>query len=121
MAGKLVHVEVKAKDADRAVGFWSGVFGWQFGDSVMPDMDYRMTQLSDDQGAAVYPADDAGSGLVVYFDTDDIDATIAKVRENGGEADDKQPIPGVGWFSTAKDPDGNQFSLFQNDESASPG
>jgi len=27
MAGKLVHFEILAKDADRAERFWSGVFG----------------------------------------------------------------------------------------------
>jgi len=31
MAGKLVHVEINAADADRAQGFWSGVFGWEIG------------------------------------------------------------------------------------------
>jgi predicted enzyme related to lactoylglutathione lyase len=53
----------------------------------------------------------------VYFDTDDIDASIAKIRENGGTADDKMPIPHIGWFSQCKDPEGNDFSLFQGDES----
>jgi len=121
MAGKLVHFEIKAGDIERGVGFWSGVFGWQFGDSVMPDFDYRMTQtIPDVQGGAIYPSDDAGGALTIYFDTDDIEATIAKVRELGGTADDKQPIPGVGWFTAAKDPDGNEFSLFQADESAAP-
>jgi predicted enzyme related to lactoylglutathione lyase len=118
MAGRLVHFEIKTKDIDRGVGFWSGVFGWQFGDSVMPGMEYRMTQtIPDTQGGAIYPADDAGGALTIYFDTDDIDATIGKIRELGGSADDKQPIPGVGWFTGAKDPDGNEFSVFQSDES----
>ena len=31
MPGKLVHVEINAADADRAQGFWSGVFGWRSG------------------------------------------------------------------------------------------
>jgi uncharacterized protein len=121
MAGKVVHIEIKASDPDRASGFYNNVLGWSFGASAMPDFDYRMTQLSDEQGAAVYQAEDAGSGLVVYFDTDEIDATIAKVREHGGEADDKQPIPQIGWFAACRDLDGNQFSLFQSDESAQPG
>jgi uncharacterized protein len=121
MAGRLVHFEIKTKDIDRGIGFWSGVFGWQFGDSVMPGMEYRMTQtIPDTQGGAIYPSDEAGGALTIYFDTDDIDATIAKIRELGGSAEDKQPIPGVGWFTGAKDPDGNEFSLFQRDESAPP-
>ena len=54
--------------------------------------------------------------LVVYFDTDDIDATIAEARLLGGEAAEKTPIPGVGWFARCKDTEGNTFSLFQPDE-----
>ena len=69
-------------------------------------------------GGAVYPAAElAGTGPIVYFATDDIDAAVAKVRDNGGEADDKQPIPSVGWFARCKDTEGNAFSLFQADES----
>jgi predicted enzyme related to lactoylglutathione lyase len=120
MAGKMVHFELPAADAERAKAFWSGVFGWQFGDSAMPGMEYYMVQTADDQGGAVYPkAELAGTGTVVYFDTDDIDASIAKVREGGGSADDKMPIPHVGWITSCKDTEGNAFSLFQSDESVS--
>jgi predicted enzyme related to lactoylglutathione lyase len=121
MPGRMVHFELPAKDADRAQEFWSGVFGWEFGDSGMEGMDYRMTRTGEDQGGAVYPKEEeAGKGVVVYFDTDDIDATIATVRERGGAADDKMPIPSVGWFTHCKDTEGNSFSLFQTDESAQP-
>ena len=46
-----------------------------------------------------------------------IDKTIARVRELGGSAEDKQPIPTVGWFARCSDTEGNDFSLFQSDES----
>ena len=116
MAGKLVHFEIPAADPGRAKGFWSGVFGWEFGESAMPEMEYAMVRTGDDQGGAVMSSD-GPSGITVYFDTDDIDASISKVRENGGTADDRMPIPHVGWFSHCKDPEGNDFSLFQSDES----
>jgi predicted enzyme related to lactoylglutathione lyase len=71
------------------------------------------------EGGAVYPSEElAGKGLVVYHGTDDIDASVARVREHGGEAEDKSPIPHVGWFARCKDTEGNAFSLFQSDESA---
>jgi uncharacterized protein len=115
MPGKLVHFELPAQDTDRAKKFWSGVFGWDFGDSAMPGMEYYMVRTGEDQGGAIYPAEE--SGMKVYFDTDDIDDSIAKVRGGGGTADDKQPIPHVGWFTRCKDTEGNVFSLFQSDES----
>jgi predicted enzyme related to lactoylglutathione lyase len=119
MAGKLVHFEIYAKDADRATGFYNSVFGWDFSDSGMPGIDYRMVQTGEDQGGAVYVPDDGNTGsLKVYFDTDDIDASVGKVREAGGEAGDKQPIPGIGWWSDCTDTEGNSFSLYQGDESA---
>jgi uncharacterized protein len=118
MAGKLVHFEVLANDPDRATGFYSKVFGWEFSDSGMPGIDYRMVRTSEDQGGAVFAPEDGKTGaLIVYFDTDDIDGSLAKVREASGDAEDKQPIPTVGWFARCKDTEGNEFSLFQSDES----
>lgn len=118
MAGKLVHVEIGAADADRAQGFWSGVFGWEVGPPTSPEMDYRMFRTGEDQGGAIFPSEERGN-LRVYFDTEDIDATIAKVRELGGEAEDKMPVQGYGWFAGCRDTEGNAFSLWQSDEGAS--
>jgi predicted enzyme related to lactoylglutathione lyase len=115
MSGKLVHFELPAQNTDRAKKFWSGVFGWDFGDSAMPGMEYYMVRTGEDQGGAIYPAEE--SGMKVYFDTDDIDASIAKVRGGGGTSEEKQPIPHVGWFTHCTDTEGNKFSLFQSDES----
>jgi predicted enzyme related to lactoylglutathione lyase len=118
VAGKLVHFELPAQDASRAKSFWSGVLGWEFGDSAMPGMEYYMVQTGEDQGGAVYPSQDGERGPIVYFDTEDIDESVAKVRELGGQAEDKQPIPHIGWFARCSDTEGNSFSLYQRDESA---
>ena len=111
----IVHFELPSADNERAKGFYSGVFGWTFGGMDGP-FEYWMTQGEEPVGA-IYKDDAApGSGPVVYFATDDIDATLASVREHGGTADDKQPIPTIGWFARCKDTEGNSFSLFQGDE-----
>ena len=117
MAGDVVHYEISATDVDRAQGFWSGVFGWQFGESAMPEGEYRMAQVTERSGAALSSHGEPGHPNV-YLDTEDIDASIAKVRELGGEADDKQPVPTHGWFSACKDTEGNAFHLWQADSSA---
>jgi uncharacterized protein len=116
MPGKIVHVEINATDADRAQGFWSGVFGWEIGPPMSPEMDYRLFQTAEDSGGAIVGGQEPGP-LTVYFDTADIDASIAKVRELGGEAGDKMPVPGHGWFAGCKDTEGNAFSLWQGDGS----
>lgn len=118
MAGKIVHFELTAADPDRATGFWRGLFGWEVGGGAVEGMDYRMFRTSEDQGGAIYPAEHVAGAPIVYFDTDDIDGSIAKVRELGGSADDKQPVPGYGWFAACKDTEGNSFSLWQGDQNA---
>jgi predicted enzyme related to lactoylglutathione lyase len=115
--GEIVHIEFPAKDMERVSRFWNGLFGWQFGASVMPDFDYRMAQTSETAGAAIMPADETGHANY-YFDTDDIESSIAKVRELGGEAADKMPVPTHGWFSACKDSEGNAFYLWQSDSNA---
>ena len=117
MAGEVVHYEIAAADVDRAQRFWGGVFGWQFGENVMPEGEYRMAQVTERSGAALSSHGDPGHPSV-YLDVADIDASVGKVRELGGEADDKQPVPGHGWFSACKDTEGNAFHLWQRDASA---
>jgi uncharacterized protein len=117
MSGKLVHFELPVQDVDGAKRFWGGVFGWDFGDSAMPGMEYYMVRTGEDQGGAVMPSEKKVTSPIIYFDTDDIDASIAKVRELGGKAEDKMPIPQIGWFTHCTDPGGLEFSLFQTDES----
>jgi uncharacterized protein len=115
MAGNIVHFEINAKDTSRAKRFYSALFGWKYKDSDIPGIEYYLIDDTNPPGA-INP-NQQEPGPVVYFDTDDIDASIGKVRESGGKSDDKQPIPGQGWFAACVDPEGNKFSLYQNDPS----
>jgi uncharacterized protein len=117
VAGKLVHFEIAAQDDSRAMQFYKDVLGWEFQDSGMPGVSYNLTEAGGQPGGAVYAMEGVAPGILVYFDSDDIEASIAKVREAGGQADDKQPIPHVGWFSHCTDTEGNKFGLFLSDES----
>jgi predicted enzyme related to lactoylglutathione lyase len=116
MGKKVVHLEFPAQDLERSKKFWEGVGGWEIKDSGMPGMQYLMWQ-DEGQGGGIYSMEGM-SGTTVYLGTDDIDSDLAKVRELGGEADEKQSIPKIGWFSRCKDSEGNEFSLYQNDENA---
>ena len=116
--GEIVHIEFPAENPDRATQFWGGLFGWEFGGSAMPDFDYRMARVSDTSGVAVMASPEPAGHPNFYFDTDDIEASIAKVRELGGEATEKSPVPTHGWFSACRDSEGNAFHLWQNDAQA---
>ena len=116
MAERSFTSRCPAGDVDRAGGFWSGLFGWRSAPSVMEGIDYRMFQPPRTRAARSCRRRSREPGLIVYLDTEDIDASIAKVRELGGTADDKQPVPTHGWFAACKDTEGNEFSLWQSDE-----
>lgn len=116
MPGKPVHIEIAAQDTGRAQDFYKGLLGWQF-ESMEGPMEYHTVRFSEDTGGGLFPGDPGA--IRVYFDVDDINAGAAKVKELGGKADDPMPVPGMGWFVTAEDTEGNKIGLWQTDPSAS--
>ena len=115
MAGKPVHFEIPASDTSRAREFYAKLFGWNW-DTMEGPVEYHTTRLSEDTGGAVFPGDTGA--IRTYFDVDDINAGVARVKELGGKADDPQPVPSMGWFATGSDTEGNQIGLWQTDPNA---
>ncbi len=65
------------------------------------------------------------AGEIVHYELGAQDADRAQAFwgglfgwEFGGEAGDKSPVPGHGWFAACKDTEGNAFHLWQRDSSA---
>lgn len=116
MAGEMVHLEIPSDDTTKAREFWSGLFGWTFEQYPGPS-EYHMTRINEQSGAAI-SQEPGKRGPRVYFDIDDINAGVARVKELGGEAADAMPVPGMGWFTTCNDAEGNEFGLWQTDSSA---
>jgi predicted enzyme related to lactoylglutathione lyase len=116
--GDILHFEINTTDAERAKKFYGKIFGWKYQDSSMPGVEYYLIDGVTPSGG-INPLTEPSKikAPTVYFGTNDIDATLKQVRDAGGTGDDKQPIPGQGWFAACTDPDGNSFSLFQNDPS----
>jgi uncharacterized protein len=117
MAGEIVHIEIPADDTDKARKFWGSLFGWQF-EAYPGPSEYHMTRISDRAGAAITNMEPGKRGTRSYFDVDDINAGVARVKELGGEATDGMPVPNMGWFAACTDPEGNEFGLWQSDPSA---
>src|SRR5262245_62689891 len=93
MAGQMVHIEIPAGDTAKAQGFYGGLFGWQFEEFPGAPGGYYMTRFSDTQGGAIMGAEGSGRGARTYFDVDDINAGVARVKELGGEAGEATPVP----------------------------
>ena len=120
MKGKIVHIEIPAEDTERAMKFWGNVTGWKFqnyAESTEGAPEYHM--FEGEPGGGLYPATDGEKGIKVYFEVDDIDAEIGRIRDAGGETEEKMPVPSMGWFAICKDPEGNEFGLWQTDPDAS--
>jgi predicted enzyme related to lactoylglutathione lyase len=116
MAGRLVRFEFPARDTARAAGFYASLFGWAF----QGQEEYRLAQAHGEPAAAISLSQPGDRGSIVYLDVDDVDEAIASVRELGGEAQAKELMPGIGWTARCRDTEGNEFRLFEADESVTP-
>ena len=78
-----------------------------------------MTRISDQTGAAITNMEPGKKGTRAYFAVDEINAGAARVNELGGEADEPR-CRCQAWAGSrpARDPQGNEFGLWQNDPSA---
>jgi len=109
----IVHIEFSAKDREAAGRFYGSIFGWKV--QQMPEMNYATFEAEGGPGGGFNPVgDDTPAGTVlVYIETDDIEATLKKVTAAGGKVvHGKAEITGFGWFGVFADPTGNQVGLY---------
>jgi uncharacterized protein len=116
------HFEIPVDDPDRAETFYREVFGWSFQRFEGAPSYYGMANTGSENpginGALFQRGDDSVTTLTMSVDS--IEAGLAKVKEQGGKVlQDKTPIPGMGYFATCADTEGNKIGLFTNDSSAS--
>lgn len=116
--GSFVWYELMSTDAAAAQDFYKALVGWDAQDSGVAGADYTLLTANGVpvSGSMTLPAEacEAGAkpGWIAYVLADDVDATVAKVKELGGavhrEPDD---IPGVGRFAIVADPQGAALGL----------
>jgi predicted enzyme related to lactoylglutathione lyase len=123
---RVVHFEIFADDPQRAIAFYTDMFGWtfqQFGGqpywlvTTGPDSEPGINGgLAPREGPRQSGSPTAYVGVIAV---PDIDAAIAQA--NGQKApviDGKRAVPGVGWSAYFLDPEGNTFGVFQDDPKA---
>ncbi|MBV9100812.1 MAG: VOC family protein [Candidatus Dormibacteraeota bacterium] len=115
------HFEIPVDDPDRAEAFYRDVFGWTFQRFEGAPSYYGMATTGDENpginGALFQRSPEAGTSLTMSVDS--IESAVARIREHGGGVvQDKTPIPGMGYFATCEDTEGNRFGIFTNDPSA---
>ena len=114
----IVHVEIPSADDAEAKAFYGSLLGWEATEIPMgPDFTYVMFNLGESLGAALSPVgEDMKPGdVILYFDSDDLDADMARVSELGGQVlMARQDIPGFGSLGLFLDPTGNRVAFWQN-------
>jgi predicted enzyme related to lactoylglutathione lyase len=117
-----VHFEIPAENPQRAIDFYTKVFGWKFSKWDGP-MDYWIisTGQSPEPGidGGLMPRRDPNQPCVNTIGVTNLDESVATVLASGGQiALPKMPVPGVGWLAYCKDTEGHIFGMMQNDPSA---
>src|SRR3982751_6799239 len=86
-AHNIVHVEIPSTDPKANAKFYSDAFGWKLEHS--PDFDYWRFRPDALPGGGFpgtnEPAPAKIGEVLVYIDTDDIEASLAKIESLGGK------------------------------------
>ena len=109
----VVHVEIPALSVEAAGKFYHELFGWKM--EHVPEFDYTMWEDGSGYGGGFNKVDHENpvGQVLVYIDSDDIEADLKKIAKLGGViVREKTEIPGTGWFGLFKDPTGNMLALY---------
>lgn len=114
--GTVAWHELHAKDLDSAVRFYTTTFGWTLDEAMDmgPAGKYQLFRTSDDQagGMMAKMPEEPMAYWGFYFNVEEIDAGIARVRERGGQVlNGPIQVPGGTWIANCLDPQGALFSL----------
>jgi predicted enzyme related to lactoylglutathione lyase len=106
----VVHWEIGGPDLDRLTAFYRELFGWE---PAGLDADYRLVNLDKGIGGGLMRCrQDMPNYVTIYVAVDDLDATLAKVKDLGGTSlVPPTPIAGVGAWSMFQDPEGNAIGI----------
>ena len=119
---RVVHFEIPADNPERAVKFYSDVFGWQINKWEGPQ-DYWLvaTGASDQPGidGAITRRQSPVTVPDFTVDVESVDDAVGKVTASGGTVvAPRMPVPGVGYLAYCQDTEGNLFGVMQADETA---
>jgi predicted enzyme related to lactoylglutathione lyase len=110
------HFEIRTRDIAKCRGFYQAVFDWQ----VNEQPGYGLIDTGTLPAGGIFQAPpEVPLGVAVYVSVDSIEEAVKKIREGGGQVIiEKQEVPGMGWFTTFLDPEGNEMGLWQPMEGA---
>ncbi len=93
--GSVVWHHLVTSDVDASVDFYGRLFGWEFGDWA-GGSEERQVRIGGVETAGIVPSVNAESYWLPFVWVDDLDATLARVQEAGGEI--CEPVETEGGF-----------------------
>lgn len=119
---RVVHFELPADDPQRAIDFYSKVFGWKIEKWEGPTDYWLITTGPEGEpgiDGGLAKRSDPSIGVENTVDVESVDEAIELIEANGGKViRPKGAVPGVGWLAYCEDTEGNLFGLMQNDPEA---
>jgi len=127
---RVVHFEIQVDDAERAIKFYTDVFGWKI--EKWGDQDYWMIMTAEKDSKemginggllprpAKSPSEEQGTNaFVCTMLVKNFDEIAKKIEECGGKvAMPKFALAGMAWQGYFLDTEGNTFGIHEPDENA---
>ncbi len=119
---RVIHFEIPAEDADRAVAFYTKAFGWKISKWGGPANYWLITTGEDKEpgiNGAITEKSETVPATTNTISVPSFDDAVKKITVAGGKIlTPKMAVPGVGYMAYCKDTEGNAFGIMQLDASA---
>ena len=117
-----VHFDLAVDNPERAMKFYREIFGWKFEKWDGP-MEYWMITTGDEKEPGINGGfSKRGESNMPNMNTigvTSVDKFSKMIQDEGGKVMmPKTPIPGIGWFATCQDTEGNTFGIIEEDRTA---
>lgn len=120
----VVHFEIPADDVEKLKEFYEKLFGWKiikmpgpteyWGIQTIPVDEHGML-LRNGVNGGIMKRQNSEHKPVNYIAVESVDEYLKKIEDLGGRVVvPKMEVPGIGWWASALDPDGNQFAIMQS-------
>ena len=129
LANRVVHFEIGADDPERAIKFYTSVFGWDIKKWESDQVEYWMIMTGKDgvknainggltrrgEKEKKVGKDYAPNAFVNVVEVADTDKTVEAVKKNGGSITvEPMDMPEVGRMAYCIDTEGNHFGVIKS-------
>jgi predicted enzyme related to lactoylglutathione lyase len=118
----VVYFEIPVNDIDKAIKFYTTVFNFDFDKEIIDKNEMALFPFANEntgisgalaKGEIYKPTKD---GVVIYFNTENIDETLKLATSNGGHILYPKTDNGTGLVAEFEDTEGNRIALYQSKE-----